>query len=58
MVIRDSFLFYKNYDGEIYIGGITYMTAVKKALAPGESVAVVAGHFIPDSSKLMYVYVP
>lgn len=52
------YLFYKNYDGEIYIGGITYMTTVEKSLAPGESVAVVAGHFIPGSSKLMYVYVP
>lgn len=52
------YLFYKNFDGELYIGGITYTVSVRQPLSPGESIALPAGHFEPNASKLMYAYVP
>lgn len=57
-VTAPIYLYYKNYDGEMYIGGITYSVSVQEDLAPGESVALPAGHFYTQSSKLMFVYAP
>lgn len=49
------YVFYKNYIDETYIGGITYRTTVAENLPAGEATAVGAGHFVPGSSKIMFV---
>lgn len=53
------YVYYKNYSDEVYVGGITYRTGTKEALAPGETVMLSAKHFELDYSRLMFVtYAP
>ena len=53
------YVYYKNYVDGTYIGGITYRAVVQQDLEAGESAAVSAMHFDPESSRLMFItYVP
>lgn len=52
------YIYYKNFDGEMFIGGITYQVSIPDGLSSGESVALPAGHFYTSASKLMFVYAP
>lgn len=49
------YVYYKNYVDGVYVGGITYRGGTQAELAPGEAIAVNAGHFDPDASRLMFV---
>lgn len=48
------YVYYKNYVDGVYVGGITYRVGTQAELAPGEAVALNAGHFDPDASRLMF----
>lgn len=47
-------VFYKNYVGDTYIGGITYMLSFTD-LEPGETVQLSSTHFSADSSRIVFV---
>lgn len=49
--------YYKNVDGGVYIGGITYHAANNAAIAPGEELAVATAHFDAASSEIMFVII-
>lgn len=47
-------VFYKNYVGDTYIGGITYMLSFTD-LKPGETVHLTSSHFTAESSRVVFV---
>lgn len=49
------YVYYKNYDDGVYVGGITYRAGTQNNLAPGETAVFSAQHFDPDTSRLMFV---
>lgn len=53
-VFQQGKVFYKNTIDDVLLGGITYSGSIP-TLQPGESVKLSAGHFIKDSSRLMFV---
>ncbi len=53
------YVYYKNYIDGTYVGGITYRAVLQQELAAGQSAAIPASHFDPESSQLMFItYVP
>lgn len=53
------YVYYKNYEDEMYVGGITYRAGTQEDLAPGQTVVLSAKHFELDASRLMFVtYAP
>ena len=51
----DIFIYYKNYVGGIYYGGITYRIRLQGGLKAGEICQGTAAHFNPDNSKVVFV---
>ncbi|MDO4814972.1 MAG: hypothetical protein Q4A83_00010 [Bacillota bacterium] len=49
------YVYYKNYEDGIYIGGITYRAGTQQDLAAGESTVLSAKHFDSEASRLMFV---
>lgn len=53
------YVYYKNYEDEMYVGGITYRAGTQEDLAPGQTAGLSAKHFELDASRLMFVtYAP
>lgn len=48
------YVYYKNYSDGIFIGGITYRAGADTDIAPGQAIAVNAGHYDQSSSRLMF----
>lgn len=49
------YVMYKTDVDDVYIGGITYRTGTQENLEPGQSVALSAAHFDPETSKILLV---
>ncbi len=54
-IIGDIVIDYKNYSNDMFYGGITYRITVSGGLKAGELKQVNAGHYVPNSSKIMAV---
>ena len=50
-------VYYKNYSGEVYYGGITYMIRIQGGLKAGEVRQSPAAHISPSGSSVMFVTV-
>lgn len=48
------FVYYKTVIDGVYMGGITYRASVGE-LAPGEEFTAYAGHYLPESSEILFV---
>lgn len=48
-------VYYKSYAAGQYFGGITYVARAENGIPSGESVTLHTPHFIPGSSKVMFV---
>lgn len=52
-------VYYKNWDGENLVGGITYRVTLHNGLPAGECDNSYASHYLPEGSRLMFIdYVP
>lgn len=51
----DFYIYYKNQENGIYLGGITYRVHVAAALGAGEVRKISAKHYIQDVSRLLFV---
>lgn len=51
----DIYIYYKNYIDEKFYGGITYRTKVSGGLKFEEVRQITASHFLPESSKIVFV---
>ena len=49
------YVYYKNLEDDVYVGGITYRATITEELAAGETFAVGAGHFNVGHSRIMFV---
>ncbi len=47
-------LFYKNHQGDLFIGGITYMVSFSE-LAPGAEITLTPGHYSENYSRILFV---
>lgn len=56
-IAGDIYIYYKYAASDLLYGGITYRTSVKDGLAAGESVSVIAGHYSPDTCRILQVEV-
>ena len=52
---EDIYVYYKNYAGNLYYGGITYRIQIDGGLKAGEIRQIMASHYIQSSSKLLMV---
>ena len=50
---EDIYVYYKNYAGNLYYGGITYRVRIEGGLKAGEIRQVMASHFNQSSSQLL-----
>ena len=51
----DIYIYYKNSASDLLYGGITYRAGVKGGLKAGETVRIIAGHYSPDSCRILMV---
>lgn len=51
----DIYVYYKNSETDLLYGGITYRTSVKGGLKAGETILIPAGHYSPDTSRILMV---
>lgn len=49
----DIYIYYKHSASDLLYGGITYRVAVRGGLKAGESCTVIAGHYTPDTCRLL-----
>lgn len=49
----DIYIYYKHSASDLLYGGITYRVAVRGGLKAGQSNMVVAGHYTPDTCRLL-----
>ena len=54
-IAGDIYIYYKNSASDLLYGGITYRASVKGGLKAGESVRIIAGHYSPDTCRIMMV---
>jgi hypothetical protein len=54
-ITGDILIYYKNYVGGSYYGGITYRLRIEGGLKAGEIRQGSAAHFNPDNSKVVFV---
>lgn len=54
-VSGDIYVYYKNSSSDLFYGGITYRVKITDGLDAGETKSVSAGHYSPDSCKLLMV---
>jgi cytoskeletal protein RodZ len=52
-IAGDIYIYYKHSASDLLYGGITYRVAVRGGLKAGESTTVIAGHYTPDSCRLL-----
>lgn len=51
----DVFIYYKNYDSDMFYGGITYRARVEGGIAAGEIKQVMTSHYLQEGSILMMI---
>lgn len=49
----DIYIYYKHSAGDLLYGGITFRVVVRGGLKAGQSSTVMAGHYTPDTSRLL-----
>ena len=54
-IAGDIYIYYKNSASDLLYGGITYRTSVKGGLVAGESASIIAGHYAPESCRILQV---
>ena len=54
-ITSDVYVYYKNYIDNTYYGGITYRAKVEGGIKAGELKQIVAGHYSPQYSKIMFI---
>lgn len=54
-ITGDIYIYYKHSASDLLYGGITYRVTVRGGLAAGESSSVIAGHYSPDTCRLLLV---
>lgn len=54
-IAGDIYIYYKNSATDLLYGGITYRVSLRGGLAAGESSGVIAGHYSPDNSRILWV---
>ena len=52
-ITDDIYIYYKHSAEDLLYGGITYRVAVRGGLKAGQSSTVIAGHYTPDSCRLL-----
>lgn len=52
---EDIYVYYKFYEAGYFYGGITFRVAVRGGLNAGESEQLIAGHYNPDSCRIVQV---
>lgn len=52
---KEISIYYKNWSGNAYVGGITYRLRIAETLEPGESCNGFASHALETQSKVMFV---
>lgn len=51
----DIYIYYKNSASDLLYGGITYRVVVRGGLKAGQNNTVIAGHYAPDSCRILHV---
>ena len=54
-ITSDVYVYYKNYIDNTYYGGITYRAKIDGGIKAGELKQIVAGHYSPKYSKIMFI---
>ena len=54
-ITEDILVYYKNFVGDMFYGGITYRLRVEGGLKAGEIKQGTAAHFNPDNSTIVFV---
>lgn len=54
-ITGDFYVYYKNSASDLLYGGITYRVLVAGGVAAGETAQVFAGHYTPESSRIISV---
>lgn len=54
-ITGDIYIYYKHSASDLLYGGITYRVAVRGGLKAGQSNMVIAGHYTPESCRILQV---
>lgn len=48
-------IYFKDYDGEVYIGGITYSGTIKDGMKAGETKQIMSENFTASNTKIVFI---
>lgn len=54
-IVGDIYIYYKNFSGGIYYGGITYRVKIEGGLKAGEIRQLISTHYYEDASEILMV---
>lgn len=54
-VAETVYIYYKNYAGGLYYGGITYRAKLDGGIKAGQTMRIITGHYTPESCRILMV---